>query len=171
MNTMKTRKTFAALTISALSALTILDALIPQVVQAQPAEKIQELRNTQRAEKVCDNRSLVGTYSAQNSGYLNQTDPLALTALITYDGNGNVNGTILTRSVAGNVTTNIPTQGSYQVNSDCSFTQSFVRSDGTTANYSGALSDDGNKYFLSETDSGTIVNGQAERVRHFYRSH
>ena len=171
MNAMKTRKTFAALTISALSALTILDALIPQLVQAQPAKRIQELPDTQRAEKVCDNRSLQGTYSAQNSGYLNKTDPLALTALITYDGNGNVNGTILARSVAGNVTTNIRTQGTYQVNSDCSFTQSFLRSDGTTSNYSGALSDDGNKYFLSQTDSGTIVNGQAERVGHYYRSH
>ena len=161
MNAMKTRKTFAALIISALSVPIILNALIPQLVQAQPS----------KAEKVCDNRSLQGTYSAQNSGYLNTTDPLALTALITFDGNGNVSGTILSRSVAGNVTTNIHTQGTYQVNSDCSFTQSFVRSDGTTSNYSGVLSDDGNKYFLSETDPGTIVNGQAERVRHYYLSH
>ncbi|MGI2908299.1 hypothetical protein [Tolypothrix sp. VBCCA 56010] len=157
---MKTLKAFTALTISALSALTILDALIPQVVQAQPD-------NSQLSKKGCDNRSLQGTYSAQSTGFVNNTDPLAVTGLLTFDGNGNVNGTILVRSIAGNVTTNIRTQGTYQVNSDCSLTQSFTRNDGTTANYSGAIFDDGNKYALSQTDPGTIVNVQAERVRRY----
>ena len=167
---MKTRKAFAALTISTLSALTIFDALIPLVVQAQPPNKIQEFSYTQGAEKVCSNKSLQGTYEAIASGYVNKTDPYTINALLTYDGNGNVKGTILVRSIAGKVTTNIATQGTYKVNSNCSLIESFTRSDGTTSNYSGALFDDGNKYALTQTDSGTIVNVQGERVRHYYQS-
>jgi hypothetical protein len=162
---MKSLKVFAALTISALSALTILDALIPQVVQAQPAKGIQELFDSQRVEKVCDNRSLQGAYSVQSTGFVNNTDPFAQNGLLTYDGNGKITGTILVRSVAGQVRTNIATQGTYQVNSDCSFTASFQRTDGTTANYSGVVYDNSNKFSFTQTDPGTIANTNGERSK------
>jgi len=118
------------------------------------------------AEKACSNKSLSGAYVAVGSGYVNNTEPYALNVLATYDGKGSFSGTVLVRSIAGNVTTNVPTQGTYQVNSDCSFTQTGTRSDGTTANYSGAIFDDGNKFALTQTDPGTIDNVKGERVRH-----
>lgn len=79
------------------------------------------------------------------------------TSLVTYDGNGNFTGIVLARSIAGNVTTNIANKGTYLVNSDCSFTLSVTRADGTSANFSGVVYDDGNKSDVTETDSGTIV--------------
>ena len=149
---MKTIKSLATLTLCILSAFGT-----TVVVNTQQA----------KAEKACSNRSLYGAYEAQSQGYLNNTDPYALEGLLTYDGNGKITGTILVRSVAGQVTTNLPTQGTYQVNSDCSFTLSFQRTDGTTANYSGVVYDDGNKFSFTQTDPGTIVNTKGERVKNY----
>jgi hypothetical protein len=149
---MKTIKSLATLTLCVLSAFSTSVAL-----------------NTQqaKAEKVCSNRSLYGAYENQGSGYLNKTEPYALTTLITFHGNGKITGTILSRSIAGTVTTNLGTQGTYNVNSDCSFTATFTRTDGTTANYSGVVYDNGNKYAYTETDAGSIVNIKAERVNKY----
>jgi len=69
------------------------------------------------------------------------------------------------------VTTNLATQGTYDVNSDCSFTATFTRTDGTTANYSGVVYDNGNKFGYTETDPGTIFNIQGERVNKYNASH
>ncbi len=153
---MKTVKSLATLTLCILSAFGTSVVLNPQ--QA-------------KAEKTCSNKSLYGAYEIQGGGYLNNTDPYALNALDTFDGNGKVAGTILVRSVAGNVTTNLGTQGTYQVNSDCSFTVSFTRADGTSSNYSGAIFDNGNKAGFTQTDSGSIVNLKGERVRNHYPSY
>jgi hypothetical protein len=117
-----------------------------------------------RAEKVCSNKSLQGAYAIQGGGFLNKTQPVALNALNNYDGTGKVTGTILVRSVAGTITTNVATQGTYQVKSDCSFTVSFTRVDGTTANYSGLVFDNGNKVSYTQTDPNTIVNLEGEKV-------
>ncbi len=148
---MKKMKSLATLVLCVLSTVATSVVLNPQQV---------------KAEKACSNKSLSGAYEALASGYVNNTDPYALNSLVTYDGNGSFSGTILVRSIAGNVVTNVSTQGTYQVNSDCSFTQSATRSDGTTANYSGAIFADENKFALTQTDSGTIVNVKGERVRH-----
>ncbi|MEH2419682.1 MAG: hypothetical protein V7K48_01635 [Nostoc sp.] len=117
-----------------------------------------------KAEKVCSNRTLKGAYEIQGGGYLNKTQPYALNALNTFDGNGKVVGTVLVRSVGGTITTNTAVKGTYQVKSDCSFTSSFIRADGTSANYSGVLFNDGNKFGYTQTDPGTIVNLKGERV-------
>ncbi|MEH2390272.1 MAG: hypothetical protein V7K21_00900 [Nostoc sp.] len=42
---------------------------------------------------------------------MNNTDPFAFNATNNYDGNGNMKGNILARIVAGDVKTNLPTQG------------------------------------------------------------
>ena len=153
---MKTIKSLATLTLCILSAFGT-----SIVVNTQQA----------KAEKGCSNRSLHGVYAFQGGGYLNNTDPYAISASNTYDGNGKITGTILVRSIAGNVTTNINTQGTYQINSDCSVTVSFVRSDGTTSNYSGFVFDDANKVEYTQTDPGTIVNLKGERIKNYDPSH
>jgi hypothetical protein len=115
---MKTVKSLAMLTLGILSAFST-----SVVLNTQQA----------KAEKTCSNRSLYGSYGVQGGGYLNNTDPYVVNAINIYDGNGKVTGTIVARSIAGNVTTNLNTQGTYQVNSDCSLTVTFTRTDGTTA--------------------------------------
>ena len=117
-----------------------------------------------KAEKICSNKTLKGAYEIQGGGYLNKTQPYALNALDIFDGNGKVVGTVLVRSVGGTITTNTAVKGTYQVKSDCSFTSSFIRADGTSANYSGVLFNDGNKFGYTQTDPGTIVNLKGERV-------
>lgn len=127
------------------------------------------LLNTEqaKAEKTCSNRSLKGAYEFQWGGYLNKKN-YVLNALITFDGNGKVMGTILVRNVDGNITINLPTQGTYKIKSDCSITTTFTRRDGTTANYSGVVYDDGKKLGLTETDITTVVNLKGERVSTSY---
>ena len=124
---MKTMKSLATLTLCIVSAFGTSVVLNPQ--QA-------------KAEKACSNRSLYGAFGNQSQGYVNNTDPYALNSLVTYDGNGKVGGTILASSIAGNVRTNVPSQGTYQVNSDCSVTISVPRDNGTTSNFSGFVFDD-----------------------------
>jgi hypothetical protein len=128
--------------------------------------------NTQqvKAQKVCSNSSLNGTYEAEGKGYVNNTAPAAQTALNNFDGNGKMTGTVVARSVGGNVGTNIGIQATYQVNSDCSFTLNVTRTDGTTANYSGVVYDNGNKFAQTETDPGTTFNVQGEKVNSYYRA-
>ena len=129
--------------------------------------------NTQqaKAETTCSNRSIYGAYQTQGQRYLNNTQPYAIDALDTFDGNGKVTGTVLVTSIAGKVITNLPVKGTYLVNSDCSFSASFTRADGTTANYSGVVFDNGNKFGYTQTDPGAIVNIKAERVKPYYRSY
>ena len=120
-----------------------------------------------KAEKICSNRSLYGAYEFQGGGYVNNTDPFAFNAINNYDGNGNMKGTILAIVVAGNVKTNLPTQGKYQVNSDCIVTISVTRNDGSTANYIGFLYDNSRKLNYTGTDSGAIVNLKGERIKDY----
>lgn len=149
---MKTVKSLATLTLCLLSAFSTLVVL-----------------DTQRAKagKICSNRTLYGTYVNQSEGYVNYTQPYAITSIITYNGDGTSGGTVLANSVAGNVTTNVATRGKYQVNSDCSVTISVTRDNGTTANFSGVIFDDGNKFNVTQTDAGTIVNLKGERIRNY----
>lgn len=128
--------------------------------------------NTQqaKAQKVCSNSSLSGVYEAEGNGFVNNTDPAVQTVLNTFDGNGKMTGTILARSVAGNVRTNVSIQATYQVSSDCSFTLSVTRTDGTTANYNGVVYDNGNKFTQTQTDPGTTFNVRGERLNSYYRS-
>lgn len=116
-----------------------------------------------KAEKFCSNRSLFGAYQTQGSGYLNGST-YALAVLSTFDGMGNIKGTILVRSLAVNVINNVPTEGIYKVNNDCSVTATLKRNDGTTANYSGVVYNNGDKYGWTQTDFNTVVNLQGERV-------
>ncbi|MDF5736402.1 MULTISPECIES: hypothetical protein [unclassified Nostoc] len=111
----------------------------------------------------CTNSSLQGAFEIQGGGYLNKTQPYALNALDTFDSFGKVTGTVLVKSVAGTITTNIATKGTYHVKTDCSFTASFIRADGTSANYSGVVLDNGSKFGLTQTDPGAIVNLKGER--------
>ena len=125
---MKTVKSLATLTLCLLPAFSTLFVLDTQ---------------SAKAEKTCSNRTLYGTYVNQSEGYVNYTQPYAITSIITYNGDGTSGGTVLANSVAGNVTTNVATRGKYQVNSDCSLTISVTRDNGTTANFSGVIFDDG----------------------------
>ncbi|MEH1901509.1 MAG: hypothetical protein V7L04_08860 [Nostoc sp.] len=111
----------------------------------------------------CTNSSLQGAFEIQGGGYLNKTQPYALNALDTFDSFGKVTGTVLVKSVAGTITINIATKGTYHVKTDCSFTASFIRADGTSANYSGVVLDNGSKFGLTQTDPGAIVNLKGER--------
>lgn len=153
---MKTVKPLATLTLCLLSAFNTL-----VVLDTQEA----------KAENTCSNKTLYGTYVNQSEGYINYTQPYVITSLITYNGDGTSGGTVLASSVAGNVTTNVTTSGKYQVNSDCTLTISVTRSNGTTANFSGAIFDDGNKFSVTQTDVGTTVNLKGERVRNSHSSY
>lgn len=153
---MKILKPLATLTLCLLSAFGTSVVLSPQ--QA-------------KAEKACSNKSLDGAYGVEGGGYLNYSDLFTQTAINVFDGNGKITGTILVRSIAGDITTNLSTGGTYQVNSDCSFSASYTREDGSSANFSGFVFGDGNKFVFSETDSGSNVTARGERIRKDYPSH
>ena len=153
---MKTVKSLATLTLCLLSTFSTL-----VILDTQQA----------KADKTCSNRTLYGTYVNQSEGYINYTQPDAITSRITQNADGTSGGTVLASSVAGNVTTNVATRGKYQVNSDCTVTISVTRDNGTTANFSGVIFDDGHQFNVTETDAGTIVNLKGERVTNYYSAY
>lgn len=124
-----------------------------------------EVVKAQRSSESCSNETVRGQYVIQLSGFLNTNSPLASTVLITFDGNGNLSGTILARSLGGNVTTNLPTRGVYRVTEDCVITSSTIRDDGSSANYTGVVINEGNKFYQTQADSDSTVNVVAERVK------
>lgn len=153
---MKILKPLATLTLCLLSAFGTSVVLSPQ--QA-------------KAEKACSNKSLNGAYGVEGGGYVNYSDLLTQNAINVFDGKGKITGTILVKSVAGNITTNFDSGGTYQVNSDCSFSASYAREDGSTGNFSGFVFGDGNKFVFSQTDSGSNHTARGERIRNDYPSH
>jgi hypothetical protein len=156
---MKNRKTLAKLACALLVLVLVFAtsvALNPQQAKAQDPP-------------VCSNASLYGRFAVQGGGSVNNADqPYAINVLNDYDGQGNANATILVLSVAGKVQTNLHSQGKYQVNSDCSYTQTSTRADGTSVDYAGVVFDDGNKIAITQIDAGTVTNQTGERLNRYY---
>ena len=166
---MKTRKAFATLTISALSAFTISDTLSPQVVNAQPTQRVQESPYTQQTD--CTNATLKGAYGYIDSGFRGTEAPFTpFNAVRTsvFDGNGKFQGQgYLSQGGAINQYT---TTGTYKVESDCtvSITNTLTFTDGTTSQPSsqfGVIVNGGRKVLQIQLTSGRNESGYYERIR------
>ncbi len=113
----------------------------------------------------CTNRSLQGYYGAKLSGFVNSgATPFNLVFLDRFDGNGNITGVKGSTSTGGVIAENLSNTGTYQVNSDCTVTISFDRSNGTKSTNFGVLADRGRKILYTATDSGVNISGTFEKV-------
>jgi hypothetical protein len=113
----------------------------------------------------CDQRTVAGTYGFQGQGTLGlgtpQPIPAAETGVATADGAGNLTGNV-TFSLGGQIL-NTPFTGTYQVNPDCTISETI--SFGTqTRHQQGVVVDRGQQIDFIDTDPGTVLTRVAKRV-------
>src|SRR5438128_187617 len=98
-----------------------------------------------KAKNGCSNASLRGSYGLRATG-TTPAGPIAIVGLISYDGAGNLTGTLFARVTGSTSTAVIPVTGPYTVNSDCTVNDTFGNSQHTSV-----IVDDGRGYFILNT--------------------
>jgi len=114
------------------------------------------------AQGQCTNATMHGVYAMSASGSLGGI-PVAVIARVVYDGRGQATA-IETVSVGGAIYTDVSATGTFTVNSDCTGSKTFTSPLGVS-NYNFVITPDGSRITWIETDSGTILNGEANRFR------
>jgi hypothetical protein len=114
----------------------------------------------------CTNRLLQGDYGAQFSGFGSSGAPVNLVFLYRFNGNGNVIGVKGAFNSGGNISEDLSDSdtGTYQVNSDCTVTISFVFSPNQTFRFFGVVVNNGKKVLVLETNPGANFAGTLEKV-------
>ncbi len=119
------------------------------------------------AHGICSNATLQGAYNFRAEGSVLATSglpvalhgPFASLGTATYDGAGNV--TLSAFASFNGVIQPVTVSGSYQVDSDCTFTSQLAN--GVT--FYAAIADRGDTLFVQQTTPGTVVSGTAQRLR------
>src|SRR5579862_6321505 len=121
--------------------------------------------NAQSVTHTCTNASISGNYGYSISGLLSSSGGFAAfgaAGIFTSDGNGNFTGS--DSATEGAITARTFT-ATYTVNSDCTGTAAFADSLGNTAAFNLLVGGGGEAVQFMQTDSGTIIAGEAQRRR------
>ncbi len=120
----------------------------------------------------CSLATLQGTYGFSEQGtYVGKIAlfppgpfPVALAGIITYDGAGNLSGTY-TGSFGGYIAS-APFTGTYNVDSDCSYSDQFSPGPGLTLHTAGSISGEGmfQEIHYMDTDAGIVLSGTSWKV-------
>lgn len=107
----------------------------------------------------CANSILNGRYALQLTGTIIGVGNIAEVGSFIYDGNGNLAGSLLVR-VNGN-NKRLTLTGTYSVSPDCTLSDIWHLSDGSTTTHQAAIFDAGKSYFILNTTSGdgSVVSG------------
>jgi len=105
----------------------------------------------------CSNSTLTGGYGIGALGTDASGNSVALSGLLTADGNGNLKGT-QTESVNGTISTNVPISGTYSIGSNCNGTAKLTPKGGATQHYNITVASQGTRFFTLETDTGSVLS-------------
>lgn len=108
----------------------------------------------------CTNASLRGAYGFYRTGSTS-AGPLAALGSLTFDGKGNLIGS---QSISRNgaFTFDVPINGPYLVNEDC--TGKFLAPDGVTEVARVVVTDRGNGFYIMSESAGNAVYGVGRRI-------
>jgi hypothetical protein len=112
----------------------------------------------------CTNSTLQGDYASSATGFVNGSTPFNLVYLDRFDGNGNITGVKGATSTGGQVSENLSDSGTYQVNSDCTVSLTFVSASGSQSTNFGVIADRGRKIYVIGTGSGGNISSIFEKV-------
>jgi len=134
--------------------------LVPKM-QAQAGQPLK--RSKTLSPGACSTATLNNSYGLSLKGRILSPSPAPLgpysgVGSATFDGAGNVT-LILTQSFNGSITPPSSFNGSYSVYSDCTGSLTFGG-----ANFDFVIVYGGDELLLIETDSGTVVDGEAKRM-------
>ena len=116
--------------------------------------------NDSRANRVCTNASLKGSYGFYRTGSTT-AGPLAALGSLTFDGAGNVTGS---QSISRNgvFQFDIAIAGPYVVNADC--TGKFLAPDGVTEIARVVVTDRGSGFYIMSETAGNAVYGVGRKI-------
>ena len=114
------------------------------------------------ANDVCSDATLNGDYGLHASGSIIGVGDFAAVGRFTFDGKGSLAATLFTR-VNGN-NNKVALTGTYAVNPDCTVSDTWNDSTGTSTHES-VIVDDGQGYFILNTTigSGAEISGEARK--------
>ena len=108
--------------------------------------------------KECSNALLNGSYSLYASGTVIGVGPVGLVAVLKYDGQSAMTGTVFQR-VNGNIV-QFTLTGTYKVDSNCIVTDETITSTGQTAIHTYVIADNGHEFYslnMSPLPANVIV--------------
>jgi len=117
---------------------------------------------TAKAQTVCSNLTLKGTWAEKDTGFIIGLGPFAGVSLKTFDGHGNTAGSGYS-SVNGAVSQG-SYSGTYTVNPDCTGTYTIQISGGPTGHAFFVIDDGGNELRIIVTDQGNVTTCVARRL-------
>ena len=121
---------------------------------------------TVKAHHGCSNGTLMGNYGWTEFGYEPENDPVdswTATALLHFDGHGNLTGTnvySVNNGVLGAVTDF--TDASYVVSSDCTVTITYTWQSGTYTEHGVVVGADGSEVMASEYSAANDTTGHVD---------
>jgi hypothetical protein len=113
----------------------------------------------------CSNATLNGAYAVRATGDVIGIGPFAGVGVFTYDGNGHVSGTLVTRTNGSNGVSTF--QGVYEVTSDCFATDTLTATTGAVSVHSYSIFDRGRGFNILNTTVGapTVIIGEGRQTR------
>jgi len=112
----------------------------------------------------CSNATLHGSYGLHATG-ANPAGNVAAVGRFTFDGEGNLTGTLFLR-VAGNNVPPLAITGTYAVTPECLVTDTWNFS-GTSSTHTSVIVNNGRGYFILNTTAGdgSVISGEARKQR------
>jgi hypothetical protein len=110
-----------------------------------------------KAHEQCSNATLNGSFGVYASGSVIGVGPVALLGVLTYDGNGNLTGTVFQKVNGNNV--QVTLTGTYSVDSNCLVSDTSLASTGQVATHEYVIVDDGKEFYILNTTPPTATSG------------
>jgi hypothetical protein len=111
----------------------------------------------------CSNATLHGSYGLHATGEIISVGDFAAVGRFTFDGKGKLTGTLFVR-VNGNNNT-LTLTGTYSVSSDCTVSDVWNLSDGSTSTHESVIVEQGKGYFILNNTQGdpSVISGEAKK--------
>jgi hypothetical protein len=111
----------------------------------------------------CSNTTLHGSYGLHATGTIIGVGNFAAVGRFTFDGKGNLTATLFVR-VNGN-NNQVTLKGTYSVSSDCTVSDTWHLSDGSTSTHESVIVNEGQEYFILNNTSGepSVISGEAKK--------
>ena len=118
--------------------------------------------NIAKANDVCSNRSLNGSYGLHAAG-ATLAGNFAAVGRFVFDGNGHLAATLFVRVNGNNIPLTIT--GTYLVSPDCTVSDTWHTSKGGISTHVSVIVNNGQEYFILNDTSGdgSVVSGEAKR--------
>jgi hypothetical protein len=116
------------------------------------------------AARSCSNASLEGSYGLHATGTVLGVGPFAAVGVFSFDGAGNLAGTLTSR-VNGNTFSRENLTGVYSVTPDCMVTDTWNFDSGETSQHESVIVDRGRGYVILNTSPGApnVISGAAQK--------